>query len=182
LTINHPELKKQFCHVCGNRLIEKFWEGRCRPFCLQCRLPVYENPVPASAIVVVDKNTDLLLVKRNVDPKKGYWSLPGGFMELSETPGSSALRELREETGLTATLDVLLGLKAHKSERYGTVLIAGYLVTDYSGDLIAGDDAEAVAFFQPGNLPEIAFSSHDHFIRIALEYMAGEPLPPPETQ
>ena len=180
MTINHPELKKRFCHVCGESLIETYWEGRNRPFCPRCRLPVYENPVPASAIVVLDKSADILLVKRNVEPKKGYWSLPGGFMELSETPESSALRELKEETGLTGTLDVLLGLKAHKSERYGTVLIAGYLVTDFSGDLMPGDDAEEVAFFHPAGLPEIAFSSHDHFICIALKYMAGEPLPPPE--
>jgi len=173
LTINHPELKKQFCHVCGNRLTERHWEGKVRPFCSQCQLPVYENPVPASAIVVVDKGTRLLLVKRNVDPKKGYWSLPGGFMELFETPESSALRELEEETGLTGAIDTLLGVKANNSDRYGTVLIVGYLVTDYSGNLTPGDDAEEVAFFHPDSLPEIAFSSHDHFIRTALKQLDG---------
>lgn len=168
MTINHPEQKKNFCHICGNPLIEKYWEGKTRPFCTKCDLPVYENPVPASAVVVTDRGNNLLLVKRNVDPKKGFWALPGGFMELFETPGNSALRELKEETGLTGTINRLLGVEANNSDRYGTVLIVGYLVTDFSGELVPGDDAEQVAFFHPEDLPEIAFSSHDHFIRTAL--------------
>jgi len=176
LTINqHPELKKTFCHVCGDRLIHKHCEGKVRPFCPKCQLPVYENPVPASAIVVAGKNSNLLLVKRNVDPKKGFWSLPGGFMELSETPEDSALRELKEETGVSGTIRHLLGVQSHNSDRYGTVLIVGYLVTDYSGEPIAGDDAEAVAFFHPGNLPEIAFTSHEYFIQPALKLLTGKP-------
>ncbi len=176
MTINHPEQKKRFCHVCGNPLIQKAWEGRLRPFCPQCGLPVYENPVPASAVVVVNKDADILLTKRNIEPKKGYWCLAGGFMELSETPEESALRELKEETGLTGTIRTLLGVKTNNSDRYETVLIMGYLVTDYSGDLVPGDDAEAAAFFHHQQLPEIAFDSHAYFIRTALKYLAGEPL------
>lgn len=136
-----------------------------------CEKPVYENPVPASALVVVDKNSNLLLTKRSVDPKKGLWCLPGGFMELSETPEESALRELKEETGITGAIHSLLGVRANNSDRYGTVLIVGYLITDYQGELIAGDDAEEAAFFRPDNLPEIAFESHQFFIQAALKYL-----------
>ncbi len=172
MTINHPARKNLFCHVCGNRLIQKHWEGKERLFCARCNRPIYENPVPASAVVVADKDSNLLLVKRNVEPKKGYWSLAGGFMELFETPEESALRELKEETGISGTIKKLLGVKANKSDLYGTVLIVGYLVTDYHGDLIPGDDAEDVAFFHPGNLPQIAFESHEFFIQT---YLGGRP-------
>jgi ADP-ribose pyrophosphatase YjhB (NUDIX family) len=143
-----------------------------------CEKPIYENPVPASAIVVVDKNSTLLLTKRSVDPKKGLWCLPGGFMELSETPEESALRELKEETGITGAIQSLLGVRANHSDRYGTVLIVGYLVTDYHGTLMAGDDAEAVAFFQPDNLPQIAFESHAFFIQTAMQFLARKRILP----
>ena len=174
MTINSPTLSKRFCHFCGGRLVQKKWEGRVRPFCRMCEKPIYENPVPASAIVVADAAANLLLVKRNVDPKKGFWSLPGGFMELSEEPESSALRELKEETGVSGVIRSLLGVRTNKSERYGTILIVGYLVTDYSGDLVPGDDAEDVAFFPSDNLPEIAFESHEFFIQAALQVLAGK--------
>ncbi|MDY6903856.1 MAG: NUDIX hydrolase [Thermodesulfobacteriota bacterium] len=165
--------RKKFCHFCGHRLEQKIWEGRERPFCLQCKVPIYENPVPATAVVVTDSRNGLLLVKRKVNPKKGYWSLPGGFMELGETPESCALRELHEETGLTGTIDLLLGVASNKSDAYDTVLIVGYLVNHYTGDLQPGDDAEDVAFFPLDGLPEIAFTSHRQFIDTALRLISS---------
>lgn len=162
---------KIFCHSCGQRLIRKHWEGRVRPFCEHCQAPIYENPVPATAAVVFDETKGLLLVKRNVPPKQGCWALAGGFMELSESIESAALRELQEETGLSGTVDRLLGVIANDSLLYGTVLIVGYLVTDYAGELLAGDDAEKAAFFPVDDIPEIAFSSHSEFIQSALEYL-----------
>jgi len=48
---------------------------------------------------------------------------------------------------------------------YDSVLLVGFWVTTYSGNLIAGDDASDAAYFHPGNLPEIAFESHLKFIR-----------------
>ena len=91
--------KKTNCPFCADHLVEKFCEGAMRPYCEQCNEPIYENPVPATCLVVVEKSGDLLLVKRRVEPKKGFWCLPGGFMELGESPEQGALRELREETG-----------------------------------------------------------------------------------
>lgn len=141
------------------------WEGSRRPFCVRCREPIYENPVPATSLVLVDCANHLLLVKRSVAPKEGFWCLPGGFIELGEKPEESALRELAEETGLHGTIDRLLGVTTNHSDRYHTVLLVGYLVTRYSGIPTAGDDASELAFFHPDELPEIAFQSHLYFIR-----------------
>ncbi|MFC1798409.1 NUDIX hydrolase [Thermodesulfobacteriota bacterium] len=157
--------KKTNCCYCGGPLIDKMCEGSRRLFCEHCREPIYENPVPATSLVVVDDKNHLLLVERNVEPKIGYWCLPGGFIELGETPETSALRELAEETGLSGNINRLLGVASNHSDRYHTVLLAGYLVTRYSGELSAGDDAAQVAFFRPDELPEIAFESHLYFIR-----------------
>lgn len=157
---------KKFCHYCGNRLTKKQWEGRLRLFCQHCREPLYENPIPATCLVVVDKNARVLLVKRSVEPKKGAWCLPGGFMELDESPEYAALRELSEETGLKGQVDMLLGVSTNPSAQYHTVLMVGYLVKSYSGNLTAGDDANDVKFFHFDELPDIAFNSHASFIRM----------------
>lgn len=162
--------KKKYCHYCGSGLIEKFAEGAQRLFCEHCNEPIYENPIPASCLVVIDEKNRLLLVKRSVEPKIGCWCLPGGFMELNETPEQAALRELKEETGLAGQIELLLGLYSTPSVLYQTILMAGYLVKSYNGSLIAGDDAMDVAWFNFDDLPEIAFESHKAFIRI---YSAG---------
>ena len=158
--------KKEYCHYCGTGLIEKFCEGALRLFCNRCQEPIYENPLPATCLVVVDSKDRVLLVKRSVEPKKGFWCLPGGFMELGETPEQAALRELKEETGLVGRIEILLGVYANPSVIYHTVLMVGYLVKSFSGTLIAGDDAMDAAFFNYDRLPEIAFESHINFIRI----------------
>lgn len=157
--------KKIYCHYCGGKLSQKFMEGKNRLFCKSCNKPIYENPIPASCIVVPDNEENVLLVKRSIEPRKGYWCLPGGFMELGENPDQSALRELKEETGLSGRIDMLLGITSNVSPVYFTVLMMGYLVKDYTGTLKAGDDAADAAWFHPEELPEIAFESHLKFIR-----------------
>ncbi len=147
-------------------LIEKIFEGKLRLFCEHCNEPIYENPIPAACLVVADNTNRVLLVRRSVEPKKGFWCLPGGFMELGEVPETAALRELKEETGLDGHIKMLLGVSSNPSLLYHTVLMVGYLVKTYTGTPIAGDDADDVAFFHYDELPEIAFESHMKFIKM----------------
>jgi 8-oxo-dGTP diphosphatase len=87
-------------------------------------------------------------------------------MELGEAPEHAALRELAEETGLKGQIDMLLGVSTNPSALYHTVLMVGYLVTSYTGNMTAGDDAMDVNFFHFNELPDIAFESHASFIRM----------------
>ena len=162
---------KKYCHFCSGALERRYIEGAYRLFCAACDLPIYENPIPATCVVVTEQMSRLLLVKRNVDPKIGWWCLPGGFMELGETPEESALRELREETGIHGRIDGLIGVCSDRSPQYDTVLMVGYLA-DHNGEKPhPGDDAEEVRWFPFNDIPPVAFASHIYFIEKALNQM-----------
>ena len=161
------ELKtKRFCHFCSHALEQRHIEGKTRLYCAKCQQPIYENPVPAACVVLIDNQQRILLVKRNVPPKEGQWCLPGGFIECGETTEQAALRELQEETGLTGHINTLIGVTTSPGTFYKSILLVGYLVTHFLGSAKAGDDAAEVAFFSRNHLPEIAFESHRSFIRL----------------
>jgi ADP-ribose pyrophosphatase YjhB (NUDIX family) len=158
-------LEKKFCPYCGGPMVTASIEGRLRKHCPQCRTTLYENPVPAACVVLIDPGDRVLLARRKVPPQAGLWCLPGGFVELGEQPEEAALRELREETGLAGKIDMLMGVSTDPHPDYDTVLITAYLVRTYGGELEAGDDVTEAGFYPFDRLPEIAFRSHRHFIR-----------------
>lgn len=151
-------------------MTRKFIEDRRRLFCEACGVPIYENPIPATAAVVMNDAGEVLLVKRNVAPKAGHWCLPGGFVELHEDPEAAALRELKEETGLDGEIDQWAGNIISRSLIYKSVLILGYGIKNVRGRLKAGDDCSDAAYFKPGTrtFPRIAFGSHRKVLKNVL--------------
>jgi 8-oxo-dGTP diphosphatase len=139
-------------------------EGRRRLYCRQCDRILYENPLPATAAVVLNDGNSLLLVKRAMEPARGEWCLPGGFVELDETPEQGVLRELHEETGLKGKVDRLINVVPEQSPLYGPLIIIGYQVSPQEGRLKAGDDAAAAKYFPLHSLPPLAFASHQAII------------------
>lgn len=149
-----------FCQFCGHRLIRKTLENRNRLFCPACQKPIYENPVPATAAVIIRKNREILLVKRKVNPQKGKWCLPGGYVEIGETPEQCCLRELKEETNLEGGIERLVGVYLSENPIYQSVLVAGFQLKNVRGQVRAGDDSEEVGYFDLDDLPLVAFRSH----------------------
>jgi ADP-ribose pyrophosphatase YjhB (NUDIX family) len=156
--------RKTHCHFCGQPLHQKFIEGRDRLYCIACERPIYENPVPATCIVVVNSDRHILLVRRSVEPKIGEWCLPGGFLEIGETPENGALRELAEETGLSGEIESLLGVRTTPSQQYHSILMIAFSISQFQGQPAAGDDADDVDWFSRDQLPQIAFDSHRYFL------------------
>jgi 8-oxo-dGTP diphosphatase len=152
----------KYCPRCGRELEKQFIDGRQRLSCPgdSCDFIYYHNPIPAAGAVVI-KDGKILMVKRSVMPKKGWWCIPAGFMEWSEHPTETAVRELKEETGLDVKLKSIFEIYSGQDDpRMNAVLIL-YLASVNGGHLKAGDDAMDVKFFGFDELPEeIAFLSH----------------------
>jgi len=136
-----------------------------RPYCQSCSRFYYFNPVPAACCFVPDGNK-LLFVQRAVEPCKGMWTLPGGFVELGETAEEGALRELFEETNIVGRNTRLLGISTQSSRQSGSVIILGFLVDDWEGSPVAQSDASHVGFFPKENRPPIAFQAHKDLLEI----------------
>jgi thiamine-phosphate diphosphorylase len=160
-------MHKTYCPRCGSKLEKRMHEGRERDWCPACRVIHYDNPVPATAAVVLDRGLDLLLVRRGQEPGLGKWCLPGGFQETGETPEQCMLRELAEETGLHGRILGLAGLEMGRNPCAGEVLVAGFRVDAVGGALRAGDDASEAGYFPLERLPELAFQSHARIIERA---------------
>ena len=151
----------RYCPRCRTEMENREVFGRIRRVCSNqdCRFIQFIDP-KIGAAVLAEQDGRVLMVRRTVDPARGTWCLPGGFMEVGETPQQTAIRECKEESGFDVEITRLIDVFYYESFRGSGVLII------YKGRITGGaarpdDDADAVAFFGPEELPEnIEFESN----------------------
>lgn len=160
----------RYCPKCGKQLEKRIIQNKERIYCSHCDTIFYDNPLPTVAVIARNDKGDLLLVKRGVEPKKGFWALPGGFIDGGESPTQALLREMQEETGLKGVVKHFIGIYNHESRMYGYVIIIIYEVKLTGGVLRAGDDAQAAQFFEVKKLPSLAFSFQERAVEKAVGY------------
>ena len=80
-----------------------------RTVCDHCGFTAYENPKIVVGSVVRFEGR-VLLCRRAIEPRRGFWTIPAGYMELNETPEAGAMREAREEAGATIAIERLLAI------------------------------------------------------------------------
>lgn len=100
-----------FCQLCGQPTRQEVPadDNRCRAVCSGCHFVHYQNPLNVVGTLPV-WNDQVLLCKRNIEPRLGYWTLPAGFMELGESTEQGAIRETIEEAGAHIELQGLFTL------------------------------------------------------------------------
>jgi len=131
--------------------------------CSECDFLHYQNPAPCT-VLLFHKDNKVLLAKRAVDPQKGYWDVPGGFIENGETAEESAIREGKEETNLDIRIIKYLG---SYPDIYGNTLLPTlvfiYQVEEKNNDyqqMKAQDDVAELKWFELDNLPnQFAFDN-----------------------
>lgn len=98
-----------YCPVCTTKLQERHTHGALRMACTACDFVLFRDP-KVSVIGVVTVKDRILMTRRAVDPQKGKWSLPGGYMDAGEMPRNALERELMEEVGLEIEVGDLIDI------------------------------------------------------------------------
>jgi len=159
----------KFCSECAAPVSLSIPAGDNRPryVCDSCATIHYQNPKMVMGTIPVwerDGELKILLCKRAIEPRYGYWTLPAGFMENNETTAEAALRETHEEAGANIELGKLFSLlnvaRVHQVHMF-------YLATLVDLDFAPGEESLDVQMFTQAQIPwdELAFPT----IRTTLE-------------
>ena len=133
----------------------------------------YPHPAVTTDCVIfgydLHEGLSILLVQRGIDPFKGRWAFPGGFLKMDEDADTGARRELKEETGFEAASITQFGAftDVDRDPRERVITIA-YLALVRKGSVQGGDDAADARWFPVSAVPPLAFD-HDRILRVALE-------------
>jgi ADP-ribose pyrophosphatase YjhB (NUDIX family) len=155
-----------FCSQCGQPVATRIPAGDNRPraVCAACGVIHYENPRVVVGCIP-ESGGRILLCRRAIEPRSGYWTMPAGFLELGESMAEGAGRETWEEAqarvevgALVAVVDIVHAGQVH-------VFYAGRLTDPAFG---AGEETLESRLFSPAEIPwdDLAFPS----VRIALEH------------
>ena len=104
--------------------------------------------------VVAERGGQILLTRRNHEPRLGGWSFPSGFVDAGEEVRVAAVREALEETGILVELEQLLGIYQEPGSR---VIYIAYAARAGEGEPVADGESMEVRFFPAAALPELAF-------------------------
>jgi ADP-ribose pyrophosphatase YjhB (NUDIX family) len=165
----------KFCPACAARLPFDPAAPLAPQHCPSCGAVHYHNSKPTAGALIV-RDGRVLLAARAIEPFKGYWDVPGGFLDPGEHPTDGARREVREETGLEVELGepfaILIDRYAYGDGSDFTLNVY-YLARIVAGEPRPADDVASLRWFSLDALPErIAF---DH-ARELLDRLRRHPL------
>lgn len=152
-----PEFR--FCPVCAGELgslVIKPGEP-ARLVCSSCSFVFYQDPKLA-ACSVVEVEGKVVLLQRGIEPQKGMWVLPGGFVDRGEVVEAAAMRETEEECGIKTRIGDLLGVYSYPDR---VVVVVAFLAQYVSGSLGARDESMDMKLVPPDRIPwgDLAFPS-----------------------
>jgi ADP-ribose pyrophosphatase YjhB (NUDIX family) len=156
-----------FCPYDGEKLIANRKIQKGHRFCRSCGFVDYQNPKACVAVLIL-QGDKILLARRGVEPAKGEWDIPGGFVEAKESAEKAVFRETLEETRLRVRVREYLGsLPDVYHPRCSPTLNLCYWVEIVHGIPTAKSDVDALKWFRLDNLPKkLAFAHQAQAIEI----------------
>ena len=160
-----------YCPACGGPLLRHVVGGEQRNhwFCQRCQTPHYAYPriVVTAFIAYGDR---LLWVRRGLQPQRGKWAIPGGFLEQGETLAEGAARELHEEAGILLPPEQLQ-LYMTGSITFINQVYMGFRATVATDSCLPGDESMDCRFFTRAECPweQVAYPQVNDSIRQAYD-------------
>jgi ADP-ribose pyrophosphatase YjhB (NUDIX family) len=149
----------QYCNQCGANVTFSIPPGDSLPrhVCNVCGHIHYENPRLVVGCVV-EWDDKILLCRRAIEPRRGYWTLPAGFMENGETTSQAAIRETHEEAGARILIDAPFAMISIAHINQVHLFYRGRMASPH---FAAGEESLEVSLYQPEQIPwnELAFRS-----------------------
>ena len=141
-----------FCSSCGSALRYGAIDGedRDRLSCSSCGHITYVNPRLVVTTLPVTAEGDVVLLRRGIEPGRGAWAQPGGFLEVDETVHQAAIRETFEETGLIVQPGDIIGLYTRLEAAVVTIAFESKVV---GGTATTTREALEIASFAPDAIP-----------------------------
>ena len=160
-----------YCVNCGRELVPRQVEGREVEGCPNDDFVLWHDPKVTTA-VVVEVEGGILLGRRAIEPGRGLWCLPGGFVNDDEDPGDAAARECREEICAAVELTRLIGVY-HIAKRTAPSMVGIAYAARLAGGSrpTPGPEMLEVGVFALDSLPPLAFPSHR---KVVAEFKALE--------
>ena len=162
-----------FCSNCGSRVVLKVPEGDFLPrhVCDNCGIIHYLNPKLVVGSVPVYEGR-ILICKRGIEPRHGYWTIPAGFMENDETLEAGAAREAAEEARIQVEIGSLLLLANVTSARQVHVFFRSRMLTP---DFGVTHESLEVRLVDESEIPwsDLAFPSTEYALRRFVEDRAA---------
>ncbi len=150
----------RFCSRCGSPLVFGSVpdEDRDRLACRACGHVAYVNPRLVVTTFPITEAGEIVLIRRGIEPGKGSWAQPGGFLEIDETVHEAAIRETREETGLLIVPGEIVGLYTRLEAAVVTIAFAARIV---GGTAAPTTEATEIVAYPPEAIPwaDIAFTT-----------------------
>lgn len=166
-----------FCSNCGSANLKytmPLGDDVQRNVCQSCLTVHYTNPKIIAGCLIY-KNNEVLLAKRNIEPRYNLWNLPCGFMELNESLTEAAIRETLEETEASVKIESLFCTYSIPTK--GQVYVI-FLAKMLDGHFATTKESSAVAFFDEENVPwkEIAFGSTNYALKNFFKQLKKDKL------
>ena len=141
-----------YCSRCGAQLEfgEIEGEDRERLACPACGHIAYVNPRLVVTVFPITEAGELVLIRRGIEPGKGWWAQPGGFLEVDETVNQAAIRETWEETGLLVEPGEIIGLYTRLEAAVVTIAYEARIV---GGTAAPTAEALEIRTFAPEDIP-----------------------------
>ena len=148
----------KFCPRCGGDLAQ----ADDHLACPACGGQYWANAIPGVQ-AILERDGRVLLARRGREPRRGYWDLPGGFLQETEGAADGLRRELKEETGLDVEPVALLRIDI---EPYaGRHVFSVTWLARGDGEPVAADDVDELRWFAPDEIPEMAFPGQNLVLR-----------------